>query len=56
MRIKNALEQLASGEMSRVMTEQTLMSIGLTQDRIAKLIEDTLDGGIADQTIQQEAV
>jgi lambda family phage portal protein len=55
-RIKNALEQLASGEASRVMTEQTLMSIGLTQERIDRLIEDTLDGGIADQTIQQEVV
>jgi lambda family phage portal protein len=53
-RIKNALDQMTSGEASRVMTEQTLMSIGLTQDRITALVEDALQGGIADETIRQE--
>ena len=55
-RIKHALDQFALGEMSQVMTEQTLMSIGLTQDRIAALIADALDGGVEDATIQQEGV
>ena len=55
-RIKVALDQLTTGEMSRVMTEQTLMSIGLTQDRIAALIDDALDGGIEDAAVQQVAV
>ena len=55
-RIKSALDQMTSGEMSQVMTEQTLMSIGLTQDRISALIADALDGGVEDSTVQQVAV
>ena len=39
-RIKQALDQYSIGETSRVMTEQTLASIGLSVDRIEALIED----------------
>lgn len=55
-RIRVALDQFASGELSQVMTEQTLASVGLAPDRIAALIADSLDGGVEDATVQQEAV
>jgi len=55
-RIMKSLEQFAAGEISQVMAEQTLASIGLTPDRIAALIVDALDGGVRDQTISEVAV
>tara|TARA_R110000868_G_scaffold25944_1_gene100518 strand:- start:7795 stop:9447 length:1653 start_codon:yes stop_codon:yes gene_type:complete len=55
-RIKSALDQFAIGEMSQVMAEQTLASIGLAPDRIAALIADALDGGVQDQTVSEVAV
>jgi len=55
-RIMKSLEQFAAGEISQVMAEQTLASIGLTPDRIAALIADALDGGVQDQTISEVAV
>ena len=55
-RIKSALDQFTLGEMSQVMTEQTLASIGLAPDRIAALIADALDGGVEDTTVQEVAV
>jgi len=53
-RIKLALDQFASGEMSQVMAEQTLASVGMAPDRIAALIADALDGGVDPAAIQQE--
>lgn len=55
-RIKSALDQFTAGEMSQVMTEQTLASIGLAPDRIAALITDAMTGGVDDATVQEEAV
>jgi hypothetical protein len=55
-RIMKSLEQFAAGEISQVMAEQTLASIGLTPDRIAALIADALDGGVRDETITEVAV
>ncbi len=55
-RIKSSLEQLASGLISQVMTEQTLASIGLAPDRIAALIADALDGGIDDAALHEVPV
>jgi hypothetical protein len=55
-RIKSALDQFTVGEMSQVMTEQTLASIGLAPDRIAALIADAMDGGVEDTTVQEVAV
>jgi lambda family phage portal protein len=52
-RIRVALDQFTSGELSQVMTEQTLASVGLAPDRIAALIADALDGGVADATVQE---
>lgn len=52
-RIKSALEQFASGEMSQVMTEQTLASIGLAPDRIAALMADAADGSVEDSAVQE---
>lgn len=50
-RIQKTLQQLAAGEISQVMAEQTLASIGLAPDRIAALIADALDGGVEDDTV-----
>lgn len=55
-RIMKSLEQFAAGEISQVMAEQTLASIGLTPDRIAALIADAVDGGVRDETITEVAV
>ncbi len=52
-RIKVALDQLAAGEISQVMAEQTMASIGLTPDRIAALIADAMDGGVQDAVVQE---
>lgn len=54
-RIKSALDQFTRGEMSQVMTEQTLASIGLAPDRIAALIADAMDGGVEDSAVQEVA-
>ncbi len=45
-RIRKTLAQLVDpeGGMSRVMAEQTLLSIGLTQERVTALIEDAIAG------------
>ena len=45
-RIKATLDSLIRGEMSQVMAEQTLQSIGLSSDRITLLIDDARDGAI----------
>ena len=55
-RIMKSLEQFAAGEISQVMAEQTLASIGLTTDRISALIADTLEGGIHENTIAEVQV
>jgi lambda family phage portal protein len=55
-RIKSALDQFSAGEMSQVMAEQTLASIGLAPDRIAALIADASDGGVEDATVQEVTV
>ena len=52
-RIRSTLDQLASGEISQVMAEQTLASIGLAQDRIAVLVQDALDGRVDDPALQE---
>jgi lambda family phage portal protein len=50
-RIKQALDQYAIGDSSLVMTQQTLASIGLSDDRIAALIEDVeTEAGPTDET------
>jgi hypothetical protein len=54
-RIKSALDQLTAGEISQVMAEQTLASIGLAPDRIAALIADALDGGVEPSVVQEIA-
>lgn len=52
-RIAKTLEQYAIGDISKVMAEQTLASIGLSPDRIAALIADAEDGTV-DSDISQE--
>ncbi len=47
-RISRTLDQLAAGEISRVMAEATLQSIGLAPERIALLIQDALENAIED--------
>lgn len=54
-RIKRTLDELTSGEISQVMAETTLASIGLAPDRIAALIADALDGGVEDDTVREAA-
>lgn len=50
-RIKQALDQYAIGDSSLVMTQQTLASIGLSDDRITALIEDVeTEEGPTDET------
>lgn len=52
-RIRSTLDQFIGGEMSRVLAEQTLASIGLTQDRIDALIQDAMDGRVDDPQLQE---
>lgn len=47
-RIQQTLGALANGSMSRVLAEQTLASIGLSEDRIRALVADALDGAVDD--------
>ena len=48
-RIRRVLEDVQLGDMSRVMAEQTLATIGLQPDRIAALLDDALSGdGVSD--------
>jgi len=47
-RIRKTLEQLAIGEISEVMADQTLQSIGLGPERVAALIADVMDDGEID--------
>lgn len=51
-RIRSTLESLIRGEISQVMAEQTLESIGLTDERIAALIADATDGHVSDPALQ----
>lgn len=55
-RIKSALDQFAAGEITRVMAEQTLAANGLAPDRITALMDDAIQGGVTDATIQEVAV
>lgn len=55
-RIRSTLDQLTSGDISQVMAEQTLASIGLAPDRIAALVADALDGGVEDDAVSEVAV
>jgi lambda family phage portal protein len=51
-RIRKALDELAQGEASRAFTEQTLASIGLSDQRIAVLVDDALEGdGVTDDEL-----
>ena len=52
-RIRSTLDSLIAGDVSRVMAEQTLSSIGLSADRIAALIQDALDGRVDDPQLQE---
>lgn len=52
-RIRKTLDALTSGEVSRVMADQTLQSIGLTPERATLLIEDALGNGVTDDELQQ---
>lgn len=54
-RIRSTLSQLASGEITRVLAEQTLASIGLSSDRVSALIADALDGVVDDPQLQEVA-
>jgi lambda family phage portal protein len=53
-RIRKALDELTQGEASRAFTEQTLASIGLSDQRIAVLIDDALEGdGVTDDELSE---
>jgi hypothetical protein len=52
-RIMQTLQKLVDGDITQVMAEQALASIGLTPDRIAAYITDALDGGIEPSVVQQ---
>lgn len=52
-RIRSTLDALINGDMSQVMAEQTLSSIGLSQERISALIQDALDGRVDDPQLQE---
>jgi capsid protein len=52
-RIRSTLDQFAKGEISQVMAEQTLASIGLSADRIGVLIKDAMDGQVDDEQLQE---
>lgn len=51
-RIRSTLDQLISGDISRVFAEQTLSAIGVSSQRIAALIADALDGQVNDPQLQ----
>jgi lambda family phage portal protein len=55
-RIRQTLDQVVTGEMSRVFAEQTLASIGLDSARIKALIDDALDGRIDDPQLQEATI
>ncbi len=52
-RIRKTLQEFAQGEITRVMADQTLASIGLSPDRIAVLLDDAADGGIEDSAVRE---
>lgn len=52
-RIRKTLDALTSGEMSEVMADQTLQSIGLSPERSKALIDDALGNGVTDAELQQ---
>jgi hypothetical protein len=52
-RIKTTLQQLITGEISKVFAEQIFSSIGLPDERAAKLIADAVDGRIDDPELQE---
>jgi len=52
-RIRKTLDSLTSGEISEVMADQTLQSIGLSPERSRALIDDALASGVTDDELQQ---
>lgn len=52
-RIRQTLDALVSGDMGRVMAEQTLLSIGLSPERVKALIDDAMDGTIDDPQLAE---
>ena len=52
-RIRKTLDALTVGEMSEVMADQTLQSIGLSPERSKALIDDALGNGVSDDEIEQ---
>ena len=52
-RIRKTLDALTVGEMSEVMADQTLQSIGLSPERSKALIDDALGNGVTDAELQQ---
>lgn len=52
-RIRKTLDSLTSGEISQVMADQTLQSIGLSPERSRALIDDALGNGVTDAELQQ---
>jgi len=53
-RIRRVLEDVQTGDMSRVMAEQTLATIGLQPERIAALLDDVLSGdGVSDDELSE---
>ncbi len=52
-RIRKTLDSLTSGEISEVMADQTLQSIGLSPERSRALIDDALASGVTDDELRQ---
>ncbi len=52
-RIAKVLQQVAAGEISRVLAEQTLAAIGLSQERVNALLDDASDGTVDDPQLQE---
>jgi hypothetical protein len=52
-RIRKTLDSLTSGEISEVMADQTLQSIGLSPERSRALLDDALASGVTDDELQQ---
>jgi hypothetical protein len=52
-RIRKTLDSLTSGEISEVMADQTLQSIGLSPERSRALLDDALASGVTDDELHQ---
>jgi hypothetical protein len=52
-RIRRALDELTEGTASRAFTEQTLASIGLSNERITALIDDALEDEVSDDELSE---